>query len=136
MVRKKPSGDGSHSRRFAKVAQPDGSTVKVPAVKDAGTFLYLANPDGTWPPKALAILLYDATWMQENVRFELESVTPGSGMGERQTVHILAVHNVVAIDRGGKYSKFGQVRKSVLVTPITDTDDIAELEVDDLEGAP
>ena len=134
MARKKPSGNGSLSRRFATVTQPDGTALKVPVVKDAGTFIYLANPDGSWPQKTLATLLYDAAWMQEGVRFELEELAPGLGMGERSTVHILAVHNIVSLDRSGKYNKFGQVKKLVLITPIASTDDLAELELDDLEA--
>jgi len=136
MTRKKPSGDGNKSRRFALVTQPDGSTLKVPVVKDAGTFLYLANPDGSWPRTTLTTLLYDAAWMQENVRFELEELAPGLGMGERSTVHILAVHNIVSVDRSGKYAKFGQVKKLVLIKPTSSTDDLAELEIDNLEETP
>lgn len=132
MSRKKPSGDGNKSRRFAEVTQPDGTTLKVPVVKDAGTFIYLANPDKSWPKKTLATLLYDAAWMVEGVRFELEELAPIAG--SRQTVHILAVHNIVSLDRTGKYSKFAQVKKLVLITPTHNLEDWAELELDDLEG--
>lgn len=134
MSRKKPSGDGNKSRRFAEVTQPDGTTLKVPVVKDAGTFIYLANPNKSWPKKTLATLLYDAAWMVEGVRFELEELAPGLNMGSRSTVHILAVHNIVSLDRTGKYSKFAQVKKLVLITPTANTDDLAELELDDLEA--
>ena len=43
---KRPSGAGSNSRRFATITKPDGTKVKVPAVKYAGTIIYLADDAG------------------------------------------------------------------------------------------
>lgn len=118
------------------MTQPDGRKLKVPVVKDAGTFIYLANPDGTWPANFIAKLLYDATWMIEQTRFELENIAPGEGMGKRETVQVIEAQNIVAVDRSGRYSQFGQVKKRVLVTPVANTEALREATASELaEGS-
>ena len=132
MARKKPSGAGSNSRRFADVTRPDGTTLKVPVVKDAATFIYVSE-NGEWPADYTCKLLYDATWMQDNVVFELEEVGAGMGMGETRTVQVLEVRNTVMVDRSGKYTSFGQTIKRVLVALVADATDLEEVTAEDLD---
>lgn len=133
---RRPSGLGNKSRRFATVTQADGEKVTVPAPKDAATYLYVATESGTWPDsRPLCTLLYDATWMVEGTVFELEEMGAGHGMGTKSTVRVTDTHAVVAIDSGRiKTNGYGQIKRSVLVEVVADSDDIAELGTDDLEA--
>ena len=135
MARQKPSGDGSLSRRFATVTQPDGTKLKVPVVKDAGTFIYLANPDGSWPKTSLACVLADLSWLAEGAVFGIEESAPGQGMGRVDWCRVAEQRPLISVDRTGKYSKFAQLKRLVLVEKIANPDDIAELGASDLEDS-
>lgn len=118
--RKRPSGVGSNSRRFAEVTTPDGSTLKVPVAKDAATFIFMATDAGKWPRTPVTTLLVDASWILEGATLELEEMRPGRGMGSRTTVQVVEVRVVVAIHEG----KFGQVKRMVLVDEVEPFDDV------------
>lgn len=124
--KRRPGGDGGNSRRFATISKPDGSELKVPAVKDAGTFVYLAE-DGKWPKAPVTTLLIDSPLSEE---FELEEGRPGKGMGKVTTVRVLERRLRVVIHPG----KFGQIKRLVLVTPTLSNDEMADMTSADLRG--
>lgn len=117
--KRRPGGDGGNSRRFATVQQPDGSELKVPAVKDAGTFIYMTT-DGQWPKHYTTVLLIDSSLEDE---FELEEGRPGHGMGNVVTVRVLE-RRLRVVNHPGKY---GQIKRLVLVTPTVSNDEMAEM---------
>lgn len=125
MSRKRPSGPGSNSKRFAEVRQADGTTLKVPAVKDVGTFLYLADADGNFPNKPLATILDSAPELQEGTLFEIEEGAAGRGMGNIIGAKVVLVRLRVGVDRSGKYSKFGQLKRLVYVVEVPNFDELA-----------
>lgn len=112
--RKRPSGVGSNSRRFAEHVTSEGESLKVPVAKDAGTFVFLATADGGWPRTPVTTLLTDASWIGEGSTLELEELRPGKGMGQRTTVQVVEVRVVVAVHEG----KFGQIKRMVLVDEV------------------
>jgi hypothetical protein len=114
MARKKGSGLGSNSRRFATIRHPDGREEKVPAPKDAATYIFVATEEGDWPKTFLARLTYDITWIVDGIVFELQEMRPGRGMGEVTTVKVLDVRARIDIYPNGR----AQVRRMVLVTPV------------------
>ena len=116
----RPSGAGSNSRRFATLARPDGSRIKVPVIKYAGTIIYLATDDGGWPTEPYCILLADISWLEEGKAFDLEETAAGRGMGKLQRVRVLEVRETIGVDSSGDYHKYGQVKRLVLVTPAED----------------
>jgi hypothetical protein len=126
MGRKKLSGLGSNSRRFATIRRPDGGEDRVPAPKDAATYIFVANEDGSWPRTFLAKLLYDITWIEEGTILELQEMRPGHGMGQRMTVKVIEACARVDVYPAGK----AQVRRLVLVTEVPDaesrSDDFAQ----------
>lgn len=130
MSRRRPSGRGSNSRRFAEVSGPDGSKTRVPAVKDAGTFVYIREHDGSWPSTPVTTLLYDAAWMTEGAVFEVVDMRPGRGMGTTTTVQAVEVRLRIAVHPG----KYGQTTRLVLVTEVESDDTFAVKTLDDLEG--
>ena len=72
--------------------------------------------------------------MIEGAVFELEEMGPGQGMGKKTTVRVTDTHAVVAIDSGRvKTSGYGQIKRSVLLEAVADSNEVAELEADDLE---
>lgn len=133
MSRKKPSGDGNKSRRFATVQQPDGSTLKVPVVKDAGTFFFVANDEGGWPKTYLACVLGDVDSLTEGQFVELEEMAPGLNMGSLKVMQVIEQRVRIALDRSGKYSKFAQLKRLILLAQVADDDEV-QAELDDLEG--
>lgn len=118
--RKRPSGVGSNSRRFAEVTTPDGETLKVPVAKDVGTFIFLATKTGKWPRSPLTTLLTDASWIAEGSTLELEEMRPGRGMGDVLTVQVVEVKVRVSIHEG----KFGQIKRMVLVDEVASYDEV------------
>ena len=133
MARQKPSGDGSLSRRFATVTQPDGSTLKVPVVKDAGTFFFLADDDGGWPKTYLACILTDIDSLAEGQFVELEELAPGLNMGNVKVMQVIEQRVRIALDRSGKYSKFAQFKRLILLEPVASNEEV-QAELDDLEA--
>ena len=131
--RKRPSGVGSNSRRFAEVDGPDGDTLSVPVAKDAGTFVFLATESGGWPRKPLTTLLTDASWIGEGSTLVLEEMRPGRGMGTSITVQVVEVRVVVAVHDG----KYGQIKRMVLVDEVASREDVTrEFEAEPRAGAP
>lgn len=128
--RKRPSGAGSNSRRFIERTEPDGTRVRVPAVKDAGSFVYIRENDGGWPSEPAVTLAYDAQWLTEGTVLELKEMRPGRGMGELTMVQVVEVRIQLGLFAG----KYGQVHRLALVTPVAHDDDFAQLTVADLEA--
>lgn len=124
MSRRRPSGRGSNSRRFAEVPGPDGSTLRVPQVKDAATFIYLAETDGSWPRTPAATLLVDASWLVEGATFELTEMRPGKGMGTTTTVQVVEARVEVAVHEG----KYAQIKRLLLVDPVEGYDGLMTTE--------
>lgn len=111
--RKRPSGLGSNSRRFAEVAATDGSTVRIPVTKDVGTVIYLADENGAWPRAPHVTLLVNLAELHDGATFEMVDLRPGR-MGQSMTVTVIEVRVRVNLFEG----KYGQVIRSVLVTPV------------------
>lgn len=129
-MRRRPSGDGSNSRRFATVTGPEGERLKVPVVKDAATFIYVADAEGEWPETFATKVLGDYAWLGLGSEFQLEEMEPGQGMGTRQTVRVIDQRVRITKHRG----RWGQLKRLVLVAEVPDTDTVAKLRVEDLEG--
>lgn len=83
----------------------------IPVVKDAATFIYIANGDGTWPPRPITALLTDLPWMEEGATFLLKDLRPGESMGATAEARVIETNTDVEVHRG----KWGQVRRRVLV---------------------
>lgn len=132
MAQKKASGIGSKSRRLAEIRRPDGGIDKVPAAKDAATYLFMAEPDGSWPSRFFSKFLYDAVWIVDGVTIELEEMRPGKGMGSLSTVQAIETRSYVQVYPNGH----GQVRRLVLVSEIASTDALSDLTDEDLEEDP
>lgn len=120
MSRQRPSGAGSNSRRLAAVSQPDGSELLVPQVKDAATFIFIAEPDGSWPRRPLTTLLIDAAWVEEGSTLHLEEMRPGHGMGRVLTAQVVDVRVHITIHPG----KYGQIKRMLLVDPVVPYEDV------------
>ncbi len=120
---KRPSGAGSNSRRFATLARPDGTKVKVPVIKNAGTAIYEAEPDGSWPNDPTVVVLEDVDWLEEGAAFDLEETAAGKGMGTLRRMRVVEVRKTIGADSSGKFHKYGQTKRLVLVAP---TEDYAE----------
>ncbi len=128
--RKRPSGVGSNSRRFATQTDELGREVRVPVTKDAGSFVYIRGHDGSWPSTPVVSLAYDAAWLVDGAVFELVEMRPGNGMGATQMVEVVELRIQTSIHPG----KWGQVKRLALVVPIEHDDAIAGLTVVDLEA--
>ncbi|BDP42885.1 hypothetical protein DAETH_28540 [Deinococcus aetherius] len=128
--RKRPSGAGSNSKRFAEVKKGDEVT-KIPVVKDAGTFIYLSE-DHSWPTLPVTTLLTDVSWIQEGSVFTLKDNRPGTrgGMGHKTKVFVVAVDMTVAIWPG----KYGQIERHVLTNPVPSNDELSEMLLGIAEG--
>lgn len=118
--KRRPSGDGKNSRRFATVETPRG-IVKIPVVKDAGTVVYFSE-DYTWPQSPVTTILTDTTWMVEGSTFNLVDMRPanGKGMGHKTRVVVVAVDMDLLRFEG----KFGQVLRRVLVNEAPSIEDM------------
>lgn len=128
--RKRPSGVGSNSRRFAQVRMPDGRDARVPAAKDAATYLCLATPTGDWPDKALVVLLYDVTWLVEGGVLELEELRPGHGMGSVKTLRVVNSRTRVQLHEGN----YGQMQRWLLCVEVASGEAVDNATPDDLDG--
>lgn len=120
MARKRPSGAGSNSKRFAVETRPDGTQVRVPATKDIGTFVYIAGEDGSWPKLPTTTLLLDLPWLQEGATVRLRDMRPGEGMGREITVQVIEQRVAIAIFPG----RYGQVQREVLVDEVAAFEDV------------
>lgn len=118
--RKRPSGVGSNSKRFATVHTPEGEELKVPVAKDAATFIFIATETGDWPATPITTLLADASWITEGATLVLEELRPGEGMGSRRTVQVVEMRVQVAVHKG----KFGQIKRMVLVDEVSSFDSV------------
>lgn len=131
--RKRPSGVGSKSRRFAEYTTPDGQKLKVPVSKDVGTFIFLRNPGERWPTNPTALLLDPALELREGAYIEIEELGAGAGMGSVSGAMILRVQVRVAIDSTGRYTKFGQLKRLVFAEREPNFDQMAAMGPGDLE---
>lgn len=130
MTRRRPGGITEKSTRFAEYGLPDGTKLKIPVVKDAATFVYVADENGKWPKSPAVTLLIDLNWMAEGVVFGLEEMRPGHNMGSISTMQAIAVYNIISRFPG----KYGQLKRLVLVRERKATnDDIENLTLDDLK---
>jgi hypothetical protein len=111
MSRRRPSGLGSNSRKFAEVRRPDGTADKVPAARDAATYLFLATEAGAWPERFFLRFLYESPSLKPGAVVELEEMRPGQGMGRVQLFRVLEVRTRVSAYPNG----YGQLRRLVLV---------------------
>lgn len=125
MTRRRPSGPGGNSRRFADVTSPDGKEFKVPVAKDAAT-MFCLEEDGGWPKRGATLLAYDVTWAVPGAVMEIEEGRPGYGMGDRITVRVIKSTNRLVVHEGN----WGQMRRWVLCERI---DEAMSLTADDLE---
>lgn len=125
-LRKRPSGNGSNSRRFSKVTTPNGEELKVPAVKDVGTFLYLSDDDGaTW---SRPVLILDGAYeLREGALIEVEELAPGNGMGVVTGARITMVKVRVGVDTSGRYSRFGQLKRLVYAVRVPNIDELGDV---------
>src|SRR5690606_24450219 len=89
--RKRPSGTGSNSRRFAEITAPDGTKLRVPVAKDVGTFIFLRDEDSAWSDKPTAVLLDSAPELHEGALIEVEEAGAGAGMGTITGARIVQV---------------------------------------------
>ncbi|MEM7734410.1 MAG: hypothetical protein AAF267_01350 [Deinococcota bacterium] len=129
---RRPSGLGPMQRRFDAREAPDGSEYLVPLTQDAATYIFLANPDGSWPRKHAAKMLYDVQWLVEGVRVEIGNIGQGA-MGEMGVYQVVEDRITVSVDqpRGGTSKRrtegFGQVKRMVLLELVQDDYDMDEL---------
>ncbi len=130
--RKRPSGVGSNSRRFAEIQTPDGETLKVPVAKDVGTFLFLRTPGEPWPKSPTALLLDTAVELAEGAVIEVEEIGAGSGMGGLTGASIVKVVIRVAVDSTGRYTKFAQLKRLVYAEREPSLAHLAALSPEDL----
>lgn len=128
--RRKPSGMGGNSKRFATVKMPDGRQAKIPAAKDAATYVCLATPEGGWPDKALVVLLYDVTWLVEGSVLELEEMRPGQGMGSVETLRVINSRTRLQLHEGC----YGQMQRWLLCEVMESVDERMNLTAADLLG--
>lgn len=128
--RRRASGEGGNSKRFAFVKMPDGREAKIPAAKDAATYICLETPDGGWPDKALVVLLYDVTWLVEGSVLELEEMRPGHGMGGLRTLRVINSRTRLQVHEGC----YGQMQRWLLCEELESVADRMTLTPDDLEG--
>ncbi|GGO24919.1 hypothetical protein [Deinococcus humi] len=126
---RRPSGVGSNSQRFAVVQMPDGGEAKVPAAKDAATYICEATPKGDWPKQALIVLLYDAVWLNEGSVFEVEEMRPGRGMGVLKTLRVIVARARVQLHEG----RYGQMQRWVLCEEVAGEDEAGGMGIPDLE---
>lgn len=127
--RRRASGEGSNSKRFAFVRMPDGREARIPAAKDAGTFICLATPDGGWPDRAEITLLYDVTHLVEGSTFRIKEMRPGHGMGQTKTVRVIETDFEIEQHEGC----YGQAKRALLCVPVLSGKEANELSADDLE---
>jgi hypothetical protein len=118
MPRRRASGPGSNSRRFAGIRRPDGSIDKVPAAKDAATYLFEATEAGEWPQRYFVKFLYEATTLTAGAVFDLKEMRPGEGMGRMRRMRVVAAETEVDVYPNG----YGQLKRLVLVTGVAETE--------------
>lgn len=128
--RRRASGEGGNSKRFAFVKMPDGREAKIPAAKDAGTFICLATPEGEWPDRAEITLLYDVTHLVEGSTFRIKEMRPGYGMGKTKTVRVIETDFEIEQHEGC----YGQAKRALLCVEVMSGKEANELTPDDLEG--
>lgn len=107
--RRRPGGPTKTSRRFATVAQSDGTHLKIPVTKDVGTFIYIANDDGAWSKKPHVSLLLDLPYLTVGSVFELEELRPGHNMGSTISVQVVDERVRVSVYP----TKYGQLKREI-----------------------
>lgn len=112
MPLKRVSGDGSTSRRFAKVIE-NGEEVKIPVTRDCATVLYLSE-NGEWPKTPILRINADVFWLTEGVEFPLENLAPGA-MGKATIVKVREMAYSIQFVRTKGMSTLGQARRNVLL---------------------
>ena len=125
--RKRPSGLGSNSRRFASITNPDGTATSVPAARDACTYVCIEE-GGEWPRAATAVLLYDAVWMAEGKTFRIKEMRPGRGMGSTKTMRVIDSAEEMELHEG----KYAQVKRWVLCREVESPEQVDSYTADDL----
>lgn len=108
----------------------DSKGESIPITKDAGTFIYVAEADGTWPKKHLVAVPIDVPWVQERAQLSIKDLRPGFGMGKLTHVRVLQVELEVELHAG----KWGQIRRRVLVEEIADSAALDQAVQEILEG--
>lgn len=121
--RRRPSGAAKTSRRFATVSQPDGSELKIPAVKDSATFIYVADENRNWPRKPTVTILGDLPYLTEHFRFQLREMRPGQGMGDLMDVMVIDSKFEIGVFNG----VYGQTKRLVLVEEVPSVEAIDQL---------
>lgn len=128
--RRRPGGEGIHGQRFATVRMPDGREAKIPAAKDAATYICVKTADGNWPSKALIVLLYDVTHLIEGSVFRVKEMRPGHGMGNRRTLQVIETNVEVELHEGC----YGQMQRWLLCTDVLAGDAANSLTAAELLG--
>ena len=124
MGRRRPSGPGGNSARFATISAPDGKEFKVPVARDAAT-MFCLEENGDWPKRGSTLLAYDVTWALPGKVLTIVEGRTGKGMGDRIKVRVIKSQEELVIHDGN----WGQIRRWVLVERI---EDALELTADDL----
>lgn len=129
-LRKRPSGVGSNSRRFATVKQPNGEALKVPVAKDVGTFLFLSRDGETWPERPVGKIMDAAPDLQDGTIFDVENLVPAAelegirlGMGDRVGAQVVRVKVIVSLDPTGRFSQFAQLKRLIYAVLIPESID-------------
>lgn len=130
MSRRRPSGVGSNSQRFAEIRMPDGRKAKVPAAKDAATFFCVATPDGRWPSRAEMVTPYDVTHLTEGTTFTHKEMRPGHGMGTLRPYTVVESQVIVEQHEGS----WIQLQRWLLIAPAVGGDELNDLDADALDG--
>ncbi|GEM44793.1 hypothetical protein [Deinococcus cellulosilyticus] len=126
MTRRRPGGEST--KRLAEVTQPDGKSLKVPAAKDVGTFLYVTE-DGKWPKAPTTCLLLDMPYLQVGSTIYMEEMRPGHNMGTHRFMEVIDTRVSVGVFPG----KYGQVKRLLLLMERTSDEAMDAFTADDLE---
>lgn len=126
--RRRPSGLNANEQRFAFIKMPDGRAARVPAAKDAATYICLANADGDWTENAIGMFAYDVTWLVEGETLQLEEMRPGYGMGSLITVRVVDSLNRMQRHEGN----YLQMQRFILCEEVESVADRMALSADEL----
>lgn len=127
--RRRASGVNKGQRRFAEIKMPNGRVAKIPAAKDACTYICLVTPDGNWPKKALIVLMYDVMWLVNGSVFEIEEMRAGHGMGTIAALRVISSKNRVQVYDGC----YGQVQRWLLCEEVPSDSEVGCFELINLE---
>lgn len=121
--RKRPSGAGSNSTRFAEITNRAGERIKIPVVKDAATLFYRAIDGERWPtPRDPQVIILRDLQLDEGDTFRLTNLTPGA-MGQTGKVLIIAAELEVLFSEKTKY---GQHLRHLLFVDAPELDELSD----------